>query len=72
MATTAYTMDQYNALVAAIALGAKYVKYSDKEVEYRSLAEMSSLKQEMEQQLGISGAPRRKWRGVYRKMTDKY
>lgn len=62
-----YTQQQYNDLCAAIALGATFVKYSDKEVHYRSLAEMNSLKAEMEQDLGLTNAPRRKWKGVYRK-----
>lgn len=48
-----YTLEQYNALTAAIAQGALRVKYSDKEVEYRSLDDMLTLKRIMEQQLGI-------------------
>jgi len=52
-----YTTTQYNALVEAISLGALTVKYSDKEVTYRSLSEMLRLKQIMEHSLGIaSGA----------------
>lgn len=61
-----YTMDQYNALVASIALGATFVKYTDGEVHYRSLAEMNTLKAAMEQDLGMANTPRRKWRGVYK------
>ena len=48
-----YTTDQYTALVAAIATGSKFVKYADKEVEYRSLGEMNSLKRDMEIDLGL-------------------
>lgn len=46
-----YTLDQYNSLVAAIAQGALRVRYGDKEVEYRSLTEMKSIKADMEKQL---------------------
>lgn len=48
-----YTLEMYNALCAAIAQGARRVKYSDKEVEYMSLAEMLSIKDLMEQELGL-------------------
>jgi hypothetical protein len=47
----AFTIDQYTKLCEAIALGATSVKYADKEVQYRSLAEMRSLKSEMEAEL---------------------
>lgn len=46
-----FTIDQYNSLCAAIALGALKVNYGDKMVEYRSLEEMIKLKQIMEAQL---------------------
>ena len=49
----AWTIDDYNALKAAIATGAKKVKYSDKEVEYRDLKEMYSIASSMEAELGI-------------------
>lgn len=48
-----YTTTQYNALVEAISLGALTVKYSDKEVTYRSLSDMLRLKEIMERSLGI-------------------
>lgn len=48
MACTKYTLEQYNALMAALAQGVKKVKYFDKEVEYRSLEEMLRLQIEME------------------------
>lgn len=51
---TAYTSDHYAALIDAIAMGATKVKYQDKEVEYRSLKEMNSLKAAMEKELGLS------------------
>lgn len=56
----AYTIEQYNALTAAIAQGVNTVKYADKELEYRSLEEMRSLKEEMEAELGILDPKRRK------------
>lgn len=56
-----FTLSQYNALVSAIASGATRVKYSDKEVEYRSLAEMRALLNDMALDLGITqnAAPQR-------------
>jgi len=51
---TAYTLDQYTALVDAIAMGATKVKYQDREVEYRSLKDMNQLKNQMEKELGLS------------------
>ena len=63
----AYTLDQYNTLVAAIASGAKFVKYDDKEVEYQSLTDMQSIKSEMEEDLGLKPKARRKWSGQYSK-----
>jgi hypothetical protein len=49
-----YTTDQYQQLTAAIGQGALKVKYADKEVEYRSLAEMLRIKSLMEKDLGIN------------------
>lgn len=48
MACTKYTIEQYNALMAALAQGVKKVKYFDKEVEYRDLDEMLRLQIQME------------------------
>ena len=49
-----FTTDQYNALTAAIAQGAKQVKYADKEVQYfDSVDQMLRLKRLMEIDLGI-------------------
>lgn len=53
---SSFTQEQYTALCAAIAEGARRVKYQDKEVEYHSLTEMLKLKSVMETDLGISGA----------------
>lgn len=49
----AYTIDQYNTLIGAIAEGAKRVKFADKEVEYNSLSDMLRAKALMEKALGI-------------------
>ena len=46
-----YTIEQYHALVAAIAQGALRVEYGDKKVEYRSLLQMLTIKKLMEQEL---------------------
>lgn len=43
MACTKYTLEQYNALNEAIALGANEVTYGDKKVKYNSFAEMLRL-----------------------------
>ncbi|MDI3319982.1 phage head-tail joining protein [Pinibacter soli] len=50
----AFTNDQYNTLVEAIAQGALTVKYADKEVTYRSLEDMIRIKNLMEADLGMS------------------
>lgn len=49
----AFTIEEYNTLCANIAQGVLTVKYADKEVQYRSLAEMNALKGQMEQELSI-------------------
>lgn len=54
-----YTIENYNALVAAMATGAKAVKYSDKEIVYRTLDEMRDLKAAMELDLGINSKSKR-------------
>ena len=43
MACTKYTIEQYNALNEAIALGALKVQYGDKNIEYRSIDDMIRL-----------------------------
>lgn len=56
-----FTLQQYNALCAAIAQGVTSVKYGDKEVTYRSLTEMLRTKSLMESALKIKKATRRKY-----------
>lgn len=56
----AWTLQQYEALQAAIADGALTVKYADKVVTYRSLDEMFRILNMMGSQLGLTAAtPRR-------------
>lgn len=52
----AFTIDQYNTLIAAIAEGVTTVKYADKEITYRSLADMLLLKATMAKDLGLTSA----------------
>jgi hypothetical protein len=48
-----YLQTDLDALERAIALGALQVRYADgREVRYRSLADMRSLRQEMRRELG--------------------
>ena len=56
-----YTIEMYNALIEAIATGAKEVKYADKWVIYRTLDEMKAIKADMERMLGIDKSPSRKY-----------
>lgn len=56
-----YTQEMYNALIEAIATGAREVWYGDKRVAYRTLDEMLRLKQDMERALGLLKAPKRKY-----------
>lgn len=48
-----FTFERLEALEAAIAEGVKRVKYTDKEVEYRSIAEMLQVRDIMRRQLGL-------------------
>jgi hypothetical protein len=50
----AWTTDQLDALEKAIAQGALRVRYSDKEVQYRSLSEMMQLRDTIKQELGLT------------------
>lgn len=52
--TTAFTQENLNLLEQAIVDGVKKVKYSDKEIEYRSLDEMIKLRNMMKKELCIS------------------
>lgn len=54
MANSSFTQAQLDALESAIADGALKVKYSDKEVEYRSLEEMLKIRDTMRNDLGLN------------------
>lgn len=49
----AYTIEQHDALEAAIAQGALKVKYGDKEVQFRNLDDMIRILNLMKAQLGM-------------------
>lgn len=49
-----YTSEQLTAISNAIAEGARKVKYADKEVEYFSLDQMRSIRDEMQAELGVA------------------
>ena len=50
----AYTLEQYQALKAAIAGGELQVRYADRSVTYRSVAEMLQILRLMENELGLN------------------
>ena len=50
----AYTIEQYQALQAAIAGGELQVRYADRAVTYRSVAEMLQILRLMESELGLN------------------
>lgn len=50
----AYTLEQYQALKAAIAGGELQVRYADRSVTYRSVAEMLQILRLMENELGMN------------------
>lgn len=49
-----FTIERLNALEGAIAEGALRVKYSDKEVEYRSLTDMLKIRDTMKKALCLN------------------
>jgi hypothetical protein len=50
----AYTLEQYEALKAALAGGELQVRYADRAVTYRSAAEMMRILRQMESELGLN------------------
>lgn len=48
-----FTLENLEALNEAIATGTRRVRYSDKEVEYRTLREMLDLRDLMRRELGL-------------------
>jgi hypothetical protein len=63
----AFTQQQYNDLVAAIAEGVTVVMSNGRRVEYRSLSEMMKLKTVIEEELGVSNAGRRRHYASFRR-----
>lgn len=59
MANESFTMDDLRALEGAIALGATRVKYTDKEVEYRSLKDMQATRRMIRRELGLEDSSKR-------------
>jgi len=56
----AFTIEQYNAISDAYALGATTVTYGDKTVAYRSLDDMNRIIAKIEAELSIKVAPARR------------
>lgn len=50
----AYTLEQYEALKAALAGGELQVRYADRAVTYRSVDEMMRILRHMEGELGLN------------------
>jgi len=48
-----FTLENLQSLEQALADGAQKVKYSDKEIEYRSLKDMLKLRDLMKRELGL-------------------
>jgi phosphotransferase system HPr-like phosphotransfer protein len=63
----AFTQQQYEDLVAAIAEGVTTVASNGRQVSYRSLSEMMKLKAVMEEELGVSGAGRQRRYASFRR-----
>lgn len=49
----AWTQAELDSLESALAQGARVVKYEDREVTYRNLEDMRSLRREMARELGL-------------------
>jgi hypothetical protein len=56
----AFTQQQYEDLVAAIAEGVTSVSSNGRQVSYRNLTDMMKLKAQMEQELGFAGSGRQR------------
>jgi hypothetical protein len=56
----AFTQQQYNDLVAAIAEGVTSVSSNGRQISYRNLSDMMKLKSVMEEELGVAGSGRRR------------
>lgn len=54
MDTPLFTLENLQRLNAAIATGARIVEYSDKRIQYNTLAELLQLRQLMMNELGLN------------------
>jgi hypothetical protein len=63
----AFTQQQYEDLIAAIAEGVTTVSSNGRQVSYRNLNDMFKLKSQMEQELGVAGAGRRRHYASFRR-----
>lgn len=63
----AFTQQQYDDLIAAIAEGVTNVSSNGRQVSYRNLGDMMKLKTVMEEQLGAAGAGRRRHYASFRR-----
>lgn len=68
--TTVYTQDSLDSIDTAIATGQLRVKYQDKEVTYRSIAEMMQIRAHIAKQLGRSNAPQRLYVSTSKGLTS--
>ncbi len=63
----AFTLSQLQKLEQAVAMGATRVEYEDKEVEYRSLADMLQLIGLMKRELGLTAGTTIRRRATFSK-----
>lgn len=65
----AWTQQDLDTLEAAMATGAKRVKYADKEVEYQNLKEMLAMRDVIREELSLNAKPKMRLasynKGVY-------
>jgi hypothetical protein len=57
----AYTLQQYQALVDALAEGVSSVSSNGRQVSYRNTSDLLKLKAQMEEELGIGAGRTRKY-----------
>lgn len=65
--TTSWTTKDLEALEAAIAKGVQRVKYTDKEIEYRSLDDMFKLRDRIKKELGLKSNTLKQCKTYYNK-----
>jgi hypothetical protein len=67
----AWTQSDVDALKAALALGATRVRFADRDVTYRSLAEMKAILRDMEEEVAVANGTTRPRIRQYRFVTSK-